>query len=363
MSEPQELPEGLSLDDLELEPEKAPGVVPQHVHESSRDAEDQGFDHTHSEHHPVDHSHEAHHATEAQPTLDGFIDGWNLGLYRDAVLAGALASAALALVGVFIVLRRAVFAAATVGQAAGLGVVLAFYLGIHWGLELPPLMGALACAATATAALATRSTRRKLPQDALLGLGFLVASAGAIALGDRITQEAHEVSAILFGTAVVVSPSDVGLLAALFVAVLALVTVGWRGVAFAGFDPDGAQVQGLPVRVLDLGFWLLVAVTVAVTTRVIGALPVFAFSVLPALAAVLGTSSLAATLAASSLIAVGCASAGYVAAYFMALPVGATQALCCALVLGLVLSAHALGAILQPRRRQKANHRSERANE
>jgi hypothetical protein len=45
---------------------------------------------------------------------------------------------------------RAVFAAATVGQAAGLGVVVAFYLAIHWGLELPPIVGALAFSALAT---------------------------------------------------------------------------------------------------------------------------------------------------------------------------------------------------------------------
>lgn len=264
------------------------------------------------------------------------MEGWHLELYRDAVIAGSLAAAVLAMLGVFIVLRRAVFAAATVGQAAGLGVVLAFYAAIHWGLELPPLLGALGCAALATAALAARSARRKLPQDAILGFGYLFASAAAVALGDRITQEAHEVSSILFGTAVVVSPSDVISLAVLFVVVVGLLIAGWRGIAFAGFDPEGARVQGLPVRALDLGFWSLVAIAVAVTTRVIGALPVFAFSVLPALAAVLGSARLGATLVVSSAVGVVCAAAGYVAAYFLSLPVGATQALCCALALTLM---------------------------
>jgi len=125
-----------------------------------------------------------------------------------------LAASALALVGVFIVLRRAVFAAATVGQAAGLGVVLAFYSAIHLGVEVPPLAGALALAGISTVVLACCQGTR-LSGEAVLGLVFLVASAAAIALGDRITQEAHEVSAILFGSAVVVAPNDVGLLAGL----------------------------------------------------------------------------------------------------------------------------------------------------
>ena len=94
-----------------------------------------------------------------------------------------------------------------------------------------------------------------------------------MALGDRITQEAHEVSSILFGSAVVVKSSDVFLLAALLMVVAALTLTTWRGIAFASFDPEGARVQGLPVRALDLGFWALVAITVSVTTRVLGALP------------------------------------------------------------------------------------------
>jgi zinc transport system permease protein len=343
MTGPEGLPDGLSADDLvlgassESRPDGAPPAASKHVHPSAHQPEDHGFGHTHSEHHPVDHAHEIHHASESQPTLQGFIDGWQLGLYRDAVLAGALAAAALATLGVFIVLRRAVFAAATIGQAAGLGVVVAFYAGIQWGLEVPPLVGALGAAALATGALALRATTRKLPQDALLGLGFLVAAAGAVALGDRITQEVHEVSAILFGTAVVVSPFDVVLLAGVFAIVVALAFASWRGVAFSGFDPEGARVQQLPVRTLELGFWLVVAVTVATTTRVLGALPVFAFSVLPPLAAILSTRRLALTLPVSGLIGAVSASAGYAAAYFMALPVGATQALSAALVLGLAL--------------------------
>jgi len=330
MSEPSSLPEGLSADDLTLSPsEEGQGdAAPPKQGQSST-----GFTHSHAEHHPPDHPHEVHHVAELQPSVEGFALGWQLGLYSDAVLGGALAALALGLLGVFIVLRRAVFAAATVGQAAGLGVVVAFYLAIHWGLELPPIVGALAFSALATSAVGSLTAVKSLPRDAGLGLAFLLASASAIALGDRITQEAHEVSSILFGTAVVVSTSDVWLLAALAAVVVLSVLGTWRGLAFAGFDPDGARVQRLPVRWLNLGFWLVVALTIAVCTRVLGALPVFAFSVLPPIAAIACTRSLGTTLVCSSLIGGVCAATGYAAAYFLALPVGALQTLCCGLVL------------------------------
>jgi zinc transport system permease protein len=339
MRQPGALPEGLSADDLTLsdgQHSRSRGHVDDaHAQQSGENAGPghASFDHSHSEHHPADHPHEAHHAAELEPSVEGFVEGWELGLYRDAVVGGALAASALALLGVFIVLRRAVFAAATVGQAAGLGVVVAFYLAIHWGLNLPPIVGALAFAALATSAVGSLGTLKRLPRDAGLGLAFLLASASAIALGDRITQEAHEVSSILFGTAVVVSTSDVWLLAGLAVLVVLSVLATWRGLAFAGFDPDGARVQQLPVRRLELGFWLLVALTIAVCTRVLGALPVFAFSVLPPLAAIACTRRLGATLVCSSLLGALCAATGYAAAYFLALPVGALQTLGCGLVL------------------------------
>lgn len=324
MSAPNSLPDGLSEDDLVLSPPPGSALA--------------APDHPHELHHPSDHPHELHHAprleaSELEPSIAGFVEGWELGLYRDAVLGGALAAFTLALLGVFIVLRRAVFVAATVGQAAGLGVVVAFYLSIHWGVGLPPSVGALAFAALATSAVGRLGAARGLSRDAGLGLGFLVTSAAAIALGDRITQEAHEVSSILFGSAVVVGSSDVLLLGGLSLAVLFAVLATWRGLAFTGFDPEGARVQDLPLHWLTSGFWLVVALSIAICTRVLGALPVFAFSVLPPLAAIACTRSLAVTLVCASSIGALCAAVGYGAAYFLALPVGALQALCCALAL------------------------------
>ena len=60
-----------------------------------------------------------------------------------------------------------------------------------------------------------------------------------------------------------------------------------EGFVFSGFDPDGARVQGLPVRLLELLLVGLITLEVGVTTRALGALPVFGFSVLPGVAALL----------------------------------------------------------------------------
>ena len=57
-------------------------------------------------------------------------DLWsNIGIFRDAIAAGALAGALLGFIGVHVVLRRMVFASSAIAQAAALGVALSFWVG------------------------------------------------------------------------------------------------------------------------------------------------------------------------------------------------------------------------------------------
>src|SRR5437870_4364362 len=136
-----------------------------------------------------------------------FIGGWEI--FRNPLLCALVAGAVLGFLGVFVVLRRMVFVSAGVTQSAGLGVALAFYLDIHIGLHLDPLVGAAALSLIATLTMSVDSGRLlKLPRESLLGLVFALSGGGAVLLGDRISQEAHDIESILFGSAVLVRSFD-----------------------------------------------------------------------------------------------------------------------------------------------------------
>lgn len=274
---------------------------------------------------------------EEQPTWHDFVDSW--ALYRDPVVCGVVAGAVLGMLGVFVVLRRAVFVTAAVSQSAALGVALAFLLGIHWDFTPPPVLCAFALALAATAALARRSSSNRLPREAIVGLLYVGASALAVLVGDRIAQEAEDITAILFGTAVLVRPED--LLAVLAVSALVVVALAalYRGLVFAGFDPDGARIQGLPVARIELALWTLVALEVSVTTRAIGALPVFAFSVLPAMAALRVSNRLPYAVLFAGLVGALSGGLGYVSAFMLRFPVGAAEASVAALLFSLAVVA------------------------
>jgi zinc transport system permease protein len=272
----------------------------------------------------------AGHAVHAEaPTFAEFARNWDL--YRDPVLAGLFAGAALGVVGVFIVLRRAVFVTAAVSQAAGLGVAFAFLLAIHAELELPPVLLAFVFAGLAALVLALRPPAR-LPREATVSFLYLASSALAIIVGNRISQEAHDIAAILFGTAVLVRTVDLLLVGLVGAVALGATLAAARGLSFSGFDPDAARVQGLPVSLLEAGLWLIVAAEVAVATRALGALPVFAFAVLPAFAALPLSRRLPEALLIAGLCGSCSGALGYVAAFMLELPVGASQASLAALL-------------------------------
>ena len=260
-------------------------------------------------------------------SLSAFIDGWEL--FREPTLAGAMAGALLGVLGVYVVLRRMVFLSAAVSQTAGLGVALSFWLGAAW---LPPAAGATVLTLAAVLFIASDRSPGTGRRDALLGVTFLVGSAGTLVVGNFIKHELQDIDTLLFGVAVAVLPEDFSLLAWTTAGLLLLHAWWWRGFAAISFDPDGAAVRAMPVRLLDLVLLTSLALAVAVTTFVLGALPAFAFSVLPALAALRLATNIPQTLIAAGLLGAATGAGGYLASFLLALPVGPTQTLAAAAV-------------------------------
>ena len=278
--------------------------------------------------------------------LSLLIDSWEL--FRDPVLVGAAAGLVLGYLGVFVVMRRMVFVAAALSQSAGLGVALAFYSEIHLGATgwlAAPRAWALGLA-LATAAVLRWDGGTIISREGLLALVYLLGGAGALLVGTRITQEAHDVQAILFGTGVLVGADDVQWV--LGAGTVALVLQLWwrRGFLFASLDPEGAQVRGLPVALLDVVLLATIAIFVSISTRALGALPVFAFSVLPALAALMSAKSPNVALVLGATLGLASGALGYLLAFFMGFPVGASQAFVAALFVLLALGVAGLRSVI-----------------
>lgn len=267
-------------------------------------------------------------------------------LFRDPMLCALIAGGVLGYLGVYVVLRRMVFVSAAVTQSAGLGVALAFYVNIHLGLNLEPTAGAVGLALLATMLLMLDPGRLRLTREGVLGLAYALTGGAAILVGDRISQEAHDIQGILFGTAVLVERPQ--LLAVAWAGGLILFIHLWwfRGLTFASFDRTGALVQGLPVRVLEGVLMVSIGLMVGVSARALGALPVFAFSILSAIAALVLDLKLPWTFLLSMLLGALSGLGGYLFAYFYNFPVGGSQTVLASALVVVALGVRSLKQLL-----------------
>lgn len=270
----------------------------------------------------------------------GFFEAYFL--WRNAMAAAVVAAALCGYLGVFIVLRRMAFVSAALSQVSGLGVALSFFIGSFLGVDphgefvpwyISPIFFALVLSCAAAALLALPSQRQRTQPETLVALAYLAASAAVVLVlsSPRIVQEAHEVGELLFGSAVAVREQNLVALgvAALLVAVVHGVL--FKDFVFVSFDRDTAATVGYPAARLDAALNLTIAVAVAMTTRALGTLPVFAFLVLPAGAALLVARRLRTAAVLAIAIAGASAVLGYYLSFVYQLPTGPAMAALCAL--------------------------------
>lgn len=195
-----------------------------------------------------------------------------------ALVAGTGLVLATAPLGCFVIWRRMAFFGDATAHAALLGVALAL------ALSLPVGLGVLAVALV-FALLLFRLTRGGEAPDTVLG----VLSHGALALGlmavALLPDAQVDLEALLFGDILDVGPRDVALVWGGSAGVLAVALWRWQGLVTASLNPDLARAAGLRPERDDAVLTLLLALTVALSLKLVGALLISALLILPAAAA------------------------------------------------------------------------------
>ena len=247
-----------------------------------------------------------------------------------------------AYLGVHVLSRAVVFVDIALAQIAALGATAAFLLGWEadtwesyaFGLSAT-LLGALVLALT-------RSRRRHVSQEAVIGVVYAVSSAAAVLLSDRAAHGAEQVRAMLVGNLLAVRPPEVAQVGALYAAIGVFHWLCRRPFFLISTDPEAAFAQGWRVRMWDFIFYASFGVVVTSSVRIAGVLLVFSYLIVPALAGVtLGGSILSRLLIGwgfGTLVSI----LGMVASAAFDLPTGATV-VC---TFGLTLLGFALAAWL-----------------
>lgn len=236
----------------------------------------------------------------------------------NALEAGTIVAVLAGVTGWFMVLRRQAFAGHTLSVIAFPGAAAAGLAGVPLAVGYFGFCGAgalaLAGIAGAQRSHSSESAATGSLQALALGLGFLFVS-----LYHGIL---NGLGALLFGTFLGITSSQVVVLLAVATITVALVALAARPLVFASIDADVARAAGVPVRMLGIGFLLVLGLSVAATSQITGALLVFALLVTPAATAHRLTSRPGLGVVLSVSIALAVTWLGLALAYFSVYPVG-----------------------------------------
>ncbi len=259
--------------------------------------------------------------------LSGFWEARDI--WRDPLLASLIAGALLGFLGVYVVLRRTVFVSAALTQLSTLGLIAALLVEERMGVEVEhpavQLAVALGFSVAGALVLGTLEAGRRLPTEAGVGMAYVVAGALVILGANRLIHAAHDLNSMVFGNAVAVPFADVVVLAVVTLVSVLVHTVFQKEIVFVSFDRDTAQAMGLDTRLWSGLLFFTIGLAIPVSARVLGALPVFAFLTIPAVAALLMTSRLRPAFALATALGLVAAGGGYLLSWFWQIPTGPTM--------------------------------------
>ncbi|MCC7478279.1 metal ABC transporter permease [bacterium] len=244
------------------------------------------------------------------------LDALSLPFFQRALLAGSMLGAALSYFGVFIVQRGMAFMGDGLAHAAFGGVALGLLLG--W----EPLYIALPFTLLAALGISWLRERSRLGNDTTIGIIFALAVALGIVFLSQKSGYSVDAMTYLFGSILAVSRTDIWASAA--VLLLALLSLPlWGRLAYASFDRESAQADGLPLRLHDGLLLALLALSIVVAVKIIGVILLSAFLVIPAASARLLAGRFSAMSLSAVLLGAACCIAGLLLSYLLDLPSGA----------------------------------------
>ena len=203
--------------------------------------------------------------------------------------------AMLSYLGLHVIAREVIFVDLSLAQMAALGSLSALLFHVSpdsaWTY-------AFALAMTAVGAFLFALTRTsvhggggggRVPQEAFIGIVYVVASAAAVLVANKVPGGGEAVEKTLVGSLLWVTWSTIKKLALVYAALGVFHYALRRRFLTISFHPQDAEAQGWKIRMWDFVFYLSFGVVITLAVPIAGVLMVFSFLVVPAVIANLFT--------------------------------------------------------------------------
>jgi zinc/manganese transport system permease protein len=250
-----------------------------------------------------------------------------------------------AYLGVHVVERGVIFVDLSLAQIAALGGTIAVLMPISGGDPHAPVVYWISLAFTfiGAAVFSTiRSKRARIPQEAIIGICYAVASAAAILAMSKATSQAEHLNDMLVGNILSVSWHDVWKTAMLYGAVGLFHFVFRKQFLSISMDPKRAETSGLSIRLWDFLFYASFGFVVTSSVSIAGVLLVFCYLIVPSVAAMLYSDDIGPRLAIGWTMGTVVSALGVYLSVALDLPTGATIVCTFGIVLALMAAVRPL---------------------
>ena len=239
--------------------------------------------------------------------------------------------------GLHVVKREVIFVDLALAQVATMGTCVALILGFAFN-DLATFWISLAVTFLAAGLFSwSRSVEKhEVPQEAIIGITFVVAAAAVILLLSRVAGGKEELEHLLTGDILNVTVSDVAKRAGTFAALGVFYGAFHKRFALISENFKQALASGMYVRLWDFLFYAAFSLVVVSFVRIAGVLLTFAYLIVPAVCAVMLARTWLQRLVVGWTLASIASVAGLWASFKFDLPTGAAIVVACGVLLAIV---------------------------
>src|SRR3954468_7545777 len=214
-----------------------------------------------------------------------------------AIVATLIIAGIHAYLGLHVVERGVIFVDLSLAQIASLGAAIAVWQGydahdpaIYWMSLGFTLIGAFIFAMV-------KGQEAKIPQEAIIGISYAVASAAVILTLSKATGEAEHLQNMLVGNILSVQWTEVLLTAGIYVAIGLFHFFFRKRFLEISMDAHAVAARGISVRFWDFLFYASFGLVVTRSVAIAGVLLVFCYLIVPSVGGMLFSSRIGPRLA------------------------------------------------------------------
>jgi zinc/manganese transport system permease protein len=248
-----------------------------------------------------------------------------------------------AYLGVHVVERGVVFVDLALAQIAALGTTIAVLYGYD-AHQTAAYWFSLGFTFLGAAVFSTvRAHKARIPQEAVIGISYAVASAAALLAMSKSAEQTEHLKEMLVGNILTVSWAEVRQTALLYAAVGVFHYIFRKKFLLISLNPEKAREMGVSVAFWDFLFYASFGLVVTSSVAIAGVLLVFCYLIVPSVGAMLYAERIGPRLAIGWTMGTVVSALGVYLSLKIDLPTGAT--IVCTFGIVLILMALFRGAI------------------